>query len=277
MIKNRIKIESKDTDGKKVTVYVTRPTREENSKAQMLASKVFREAISSGALVRVALEKLLIDQGIWSEEKQQQVDKIDKEIVEKLTKLKGGGIKLSNAKQLAIDIRLLRLRKNGIMAERNSHDEYTAEAQSDNAKFDYLASVCIKNEKGEPFFNSIEEYRANGEQPFVFQAASKLAGMLYGIDDNWEANLPENKFLKEYEFINEDLRLVDGEGRYVTTDGRLIDDNFRYIDEDGNFVDYDGNPVDEDGLPLIESKPFLDDQGNPIVKDKPKRRTKKTE
>jgi hypothetical protein len=95
--------------------------------------------------------------------------------------------------------------------------------------------------------------------------------MLYGLDQDWEAKLPENKFLKEYEFVDDKLRLVNKEGHYITTDGKRVDENFRYIDEEGNFVDEDGNRIDEDGLPVVESKPFLDDEtGKPIVKEKKK-------
>lgn len=272
MAKNRIKIESKDLDGNDIAVYITRPTKEESGQAQIVASKVFKEAMVSGALVRTTLENLLRKQGIWDDEKQAEVDKIDEEVKELLLKLKAGGIKLTEARQIGIDIRLARLRKNAIMSTRNEHDEYTAEAQSENAKFDYLASVCIKNEEGEPIFEDVEAYRDAGEQPYVIECAGKLAGMLYGLDENWESSLPENQFLQKYGFVDEDLRLVNKEGKYVTTDGRLIDNDFRYINEAGEYVDYDGNRIDEDGLPIVESQPFLDDDGNPIVDEEPKKR-----
>lgn len=264
MANNRIKVDSKDKQGKKTSVYVTRPTKEENSKSQIVANKVFKDALMNGALVRKVLEKWLEDQGIWNQDKQKEVDDIDDEIRENLIKLKKGGIKLSEAKQVAIDIRMARVRKNQLMMERNSYDEYTAEALSDNAKFDYLASVCIKDKNGEPYFESVEDYQQNGDQPFAIEAAGKLAAMVYGLDDDWESNLPENQFLSKYKFVNDDLRLVDKDGRYVTTDGKLIDSNFRYIDEQNNYVDYEGNRVDEDGLPIVESSPFLDDDGKPV-------------
>ena len=40
-------------------------------------------------------------------------------------------------------------------------------------------------------------------QPFVLESSSELANMLYGLDPNYEKNLEENKFLKEFEFVNE--------------------------------------------------------------------------
>jgi hypothetical protein len=264
MAKNRIKIEAKDKEGKDIVVYVTRPSRDDNAQAQIVASKVFRDAALNGSLVRKTLEDLLIKQGIWNAEKQARADKIDDEIREKLIKLKSGGIKLNDARDLAVDVRIARMNKSILLSEKNAHDEFTAESQSENAKFDYLASVCIKDEEGKSIFKDIEEYKEKADEPYVSEAAAKLAAMLYGLDDEWEANLPENKFLRKFEFVDEDLRLVNKDGRHVTKDGKLIDSDFRYINEEGEYVDVDGKRIDKDGLPVVEFSPFLDDDGNPL-------------
>jgi hypothetical protein len=267
MAKNRIKVESKDKDGNDVVVYVMRPNKDDNARAQIIASKVFKDAVLNGALVRKALEDVLVNQGIWNSEKQSKVDKVDEEIRDKLTKLKSGGIKLSEARDLAIDIRIARMNRSLLLSERNAHDEFTAESQSESAKFDFLCSVCIKNEKGENIFKDVDEYKEMADEPYVSVAAAKLAGLTYGLDDDWENNLPENKFLSKFKFVDNDLRLVNKDGKHVTKDGKLIDNDFRYINEDGEFVDIDGNKIDKDGLPVVEFSPFLDDEGNPIVDD----------
>jgi len=264
-IKNRIKIESKDSDGKDVVVYVVRPSRDDSAQAQILASKVFKDAVLNGALVRTTLEDVLMKQGIWSSEKQAKVDKVDEEIRKNLIKLKAGGIKLSEARDIAVEVRIARMNRSLLLSEKNAHDEFTADAQSESAKFDYLCSTCIKDEEGKSVFKDIDDYKTRADEPFAAAAAAKLAAMTYGLDDNWESNLPENKFLQQYEFVDENLRLVNKEGKYVTKDGKLIDNDFRYINEEGEFIDIDGNRIDKDGLPVVEFSPFLDDDGNPIV------------
>jgi hypothetical protein len=88
---------------------------------------------------------------------------------------------------------------------------------------------------------------------------------MYGLDNNYEKSLPENKFLKKYKFVDDNLRLVNKDGHFVNEDGKLIDENGRFVDENGNFVDRDGNRVDADGEYVVDSKPFLDDEGNPVV------------
>ena len=265
MAKNRTKIEGKNKDGQDIIVYATRPTRDDNARAQIVASKVFKDAVLNEALVRKTLDDVLIKQGIWNNEKQSKVDKLDDEVREKLTKLKAGGIKLTEARELAIEVRIARINRSTLVSERNAHDEFTAEAQSENAKFDFLVVACIKNENGEPIFKDIEDYKDKSEEPYVIAAASKLASMLYGLDDSWEANLPENQFLQKFEFVDKDLRLINKEGKHVTKDGKLIDNDFRYINEQGEYVDIDGKRIDKDGLPVVEFSPFLDDNGNPIV------------
>lgn len=263
MAKNRIKIESKDHDGNDVVLYATRPTAPETADAQMVSNKAFKDALFAGAMVRKTLEEELKQQGIWNEEKQKQLDEYNDSIRKNLVKLKKGGVKLKEARDLAIQVRISRMEALSLQAERNEYDSYTAEAQAENAKIDYLVSVCLKNEIGEPYFKDVEEYRKNSDQPFVIEAANKLVTMIYGVDDNWESELPENKFLLKYNFVDDSLRLVE-DGHYVTVDGKKINENFQYVDDEGNITDADGNRIDEDGLPIVESQPFLDDDGNPV-------------
>jgi hypothetical protein len=264
MAKNRIEVVGKNKEGEEITVYVVRPDRNNNAQAQILASKVFKDAVLNGALVRKVLEDVLIKLGVWNSEKQGKADALDAEIREKLIKLKSGGIKLTDARELAIEIRIARMNKSILVSEKNAHDEFTAESQSENAKFDYLVSVCIKDDEGKPIFTDIEDYKEKSDEPYIAEAATKLASMLYGLDDSWEANLPENTFLQKYDFVDKDLRLINKEGKHVTKDGKLIDNDFRYINTEGEYVDVDGNRIDKDGLPTVLFSPFLDDDGKPI-------------
>jgi hypothetical protein len=49
-----------------------------------------------------------------------------------------------------------------------------------------------------------------------------------------------------------------------------VDENGRFIDEAGAFVDKFGNRVDNEGDYVFETKPFLDDDGNPVILDEDK-------
>jgi hypothetical protein len=128
----------------------------------------------------------------------------------------------------------------------------------------------VYNDTKEPYFKNMEEYLNRATEQVSLLGAQNLANMLYGLDNDYETNLPENKFLKKYKFVDEKLRLVDKKGRLIDAEGRLVDDNGRFIDEQGNFVDKFGNKVDEEGEYVVDTQPFLDDEGNPVILDEDK-------
>jgi hypothetical protein len=155
-----------------------------------------------------------------------------------------------------------------LISVRTSLDNHSAEGQADNARFNYLVSVCVVyNDTKQPYFRDMEDYLNRAGESIALLGAQNLANMLYGLDNDYENGLPENKFLKKYHFVDDKLRLIDKKGRLIDVDGRLIDESGRFIDEEGNFVDKYGNRVNLEGDYVVETKPFLDDNGNPILLD----------
>lgn len=264
--KKRETVESEDSNGNKVTVVVRPPTAKDKNGAQLQYLKSFRQALENGAILKQKLDDHLKEQGVWDEAKQKEYEKVLTTINEGERKLQKGGIKLEEAKALAFSMKQARLEFRALIAERSVMDANTAESQADNASFDYLASVCIiDSSKGQPIFNSLEDYQDNGDEPYVAAAAGKLAEKLYKLDPNYDKGLPENEFLVKYKFADEELRLINKDGGFVDDEGRLVNEDGRFIDEEGNFVDAEGNPVTEDGKYNDEFSPFLDDDGNPIA------------
>ena len=148
MVKNRMKAESKDKDGNSIILYVKKPDRKVYQKAQAVSNRTFRDALDGGAILRSELDSYMRKRGLWDSEKQETLDKINKEIEDGLLKLKTGGIKLSEARSIAIKIRGDRMRRTFLMAQRNQLDDYSAESQSENERFDFLISECTLNEEG---------------------------------------------------------------------------------------------------------------------------------
>ena len=129
-----------------------------------------------------------------------------------------------------------------------SLEENTAEALADNARFDFLVAHCTFHENGETVYKDMKDYNSKSSDEVAFAAASELATMMYSIDSDFEKNLPENKWLKNKELVNEDLALVNKDGKRVDLEGRIIDENGYYLDDKGNRVDKQGNPLSEDGF-----------------------------
>ena len=250
---------------KEVELAVLRPNASQAKDAQLAYNSAFADAVKSGALLRAKLENVLVEQGVWSEEKQEKNDELIKSINEGEQKLAKGGIKLAEAKGLALEMRRHRAELRTLISERTDYESNTAEGQAENARFNSLVSSCtVYNDTGKAVFKNMDDYLNRSTEEAAAQAAGTFANMMYGLDDDYEKNLPENSFLKSYKFVDEDLRLVNKDGQLVDLEGRLVNEEGRYVDADGNFIDVDGNPVSEEGDYKFEFTPFLDDDGNPV-------------
>jgi hypothetical protein len=256
---------SVNIDGKKIDLEIQAATLKDQRESQKVYNQAFSDAIKSGSIVRAKLDDLLKDQGLWDDNKEIQFKTLQKQILDNEKKLAKGGIPLNAAKNIALKIYSFRQELRNLISVKTELDTHTAEGQADNARFNYLVSACVvyKNTSNK-YFTNYEDYLNRAGEEVAVTAAQKLASMMYGLDNDFEKKLPENKFLLKYNFVNEDLQLVDDKGRLVDSDGRLIDKNGRFINEDGKFVDQDGNLVDEKGDWLVDFEPFLDDDGKPI-------------
>lgn len=260
-----------NVNGKDTTFLVRSPSLQDQREATKIYNQTFSEALKARAVVRAKLDDILVEQGLWDATKQAQFTKYQSDILDGEKKLAKGGISLSEAKNIALDMRRNRAELRDLIAVKTNLDTHTAEGQADNARFNYLVSVCtVYNDSKEQYFKSYEEYLNRSSDPVSILAAQNLAGMLYGLENDYEEKLPENKFLKQYKFVDEKLRLVNKEGKLVDDKGRLVDENGRFINEKGQFIDKDGNLVDVDGDYVVDFKPFLDDEGKPVVLDENK-------
>ncbi len=271
-------------DGKMVEkeFYLRKPSIDDYNEAEKVGNTTFNEALKSGAFLRLKLEEIMREQGLWNDEKQQELIVAQTEILTFEQKLAKGGFNINDAKKVALKIRELREDMKDLISDRASLDNHSAEGKASNAKFSYLLSVCmVYNDTKEPYFKSVEDYLMRNNEEVSIEATRKFASTYYGVDENYEEQLLENKFLIDYGFVDESLRLINRDGELVDDEGRLLDEDGRFIDGKGNFIDKDGNIVTDDGEYKNMEVPFTDDDGNvvvPISKEKKeiKKKTKKS-
>lgn len=258
-------------DGKEIELCVVRPNVKQRQEGQKVYNKAFRDAVESGAILRQKVNSVMREQNLWDDNKEAEYRKLLEKINQGERRIKSGGIKLTEAKQVALEMRKDRAELRSLTSERSGLDSNTAEGQADNAQFNYWVSACtVYSDTGKPYFNSYEDYMNRDNDPATGQAAGNLALMLYNLDPDYEKKLPENDFLKKYKFVDEELHLVDKQGRRVDSEGRLVNKDGRYINEAGELIDVDGNRVDENGDYVLEFSPFLDDEGKPIQEESKK-------
>ncbi len=244
------KVQKKEVVVDGVTYVVCRPNARQNSEATLESAKAFNEALQKGALVKVKIRELMKTQGIWNEETDAEVkDLQDKLYKAEQTLVKGAksGLNKKQARDLALDMRGWRNRLLELRLIETDYDSKTAESFAENAKFDYLVSVCTFKENGDRVFSSLEDYRNKADEEYASKCASTLAEIVYGSVSDFGKDLPENLFLKNYGFVNDKGRLVNAEGKLVDTEGNLINEEGFYVDAEGRKIDKNGNLLDENG------------------------------
>ena len=267
-IEKRVEVERES--GETVVIIVKRPNNKISTTAQRRGALAWTTCIKEGVMTKHELDKFMKDRGIWSSDKDDEQKKILKNIsdLEKKLYIGKGQLKLSKAKELAIEMRRERLKLRDLLAEKIGLEINTAEALSENAKFDYIVSECTFYENGQRVYSNMEDYDQKADDELAFAAATGLAEMLYAVDKDFESKLPENKFLKRFDYVDEDLSLIDTDGHTIDTKGNRIDKTGRYLDEEGEPVDVDGNPLDDDGA-YVPQLTYIDDDGNPVNPDGP--------
>jgi hypothetical protein len=259
-----VKIDDKDTEFK-----VRRPTSAEQRESEKVYRRIFRESLQNGDFVRAKLDDELRRQGLWDDKKQAEHDLLMRKMSDNRKLLLKGGMKLSDAKNVALSIIDDRNKLLELLLIRNQLDALTAEAQAENAKFNYLVACCVVyNTTNKPFFKNLDEYLEKADSEVAIKGATSLMKLLMEIDEDQEKNSVESKFLRKWKFVDDEGRLVNKDGHFVDREGRLINDKGHYVDENGKRVDKDGNPVDDNGQWIFKEEPFLDDEGNPIVEEK---------
>lgn len=258
-------------DGKDVEFAVVRPNQKVKEKAQLAFNRAFRQAVTPedgkpGALVRSKVDSVMREQKLWDDAKQARYDEVYARLLDGEKRLARGGGTMVSAKAAALQMLKDRRELASMSRDRNDLDKVTAEAQAENARFNFLISACtVYNETGQPFYKDVEDYFAREEDPVAEQAAKVLGEMIYNLDENFESKLPENVFMLKYKLVDEKLRFINKDGKLTDVEGRLVNEEGRYVNEQGERVDRDGNRLDDEGNYLFDFVPFTDEDGNPIV------------
>jgi hypothetical protein len=268
------KVEVGEGDDKREVEFVVKmPNNDILKRADRHKSKVWNDAMQDGVLTKKELTVVMEKRGIWNEAKGEEEKAITDEIVRLEKRLYHGDgkkkPKLSEGRNIAVDIRRQRIKLRNLLADKISMEENTADSLADNARFDFLVAHCTYQKGGQqPYYQSFQDYDSRSTDEVAFTAASVLGEMIYNMDSSFEKRLPENMFLLKYDLVNEDLSLIDPNSpeELIDTEGRRIDKDGYYLDDEGHRIDRDGNALTEDG------NYELVDYDNDLVIKKPSRK-----
>jgi hypothetical protein len=250
--RKEVEVKFEDKGKASIKIYVEKPNNDVVKRADRCRAKAWNECIMDGIVTKKELSTLMKQRGIWSEKKEDEQETISTEInrLEQKLYLECGKreSKKEEGKKLAIDIRKKRNELRELISERMSLEENTAESLADNSRFDFLVAHCTFHENGEKVYKDMEDYNSKSADEIAFTAASELATIMYALDSDFEKNLPENKWLKNRELVNDELALVNKDNKRVDVEGRIIDENGYYLDEQGERVDKSGHRLSKDGF-----------------------------
>lgn len=242
-----------DVDGKS---YFIKVTPRDTNEAKKVHNSAFRKALEGGAFLRKALMNYMNEQGVWSEAKEKQYQNLIKQIHDIEFRLSSGKMKISEGRKLAIELAKVRGEFRSLIAERNDMEANTAEGQADNARFNFLVSRCVYDyDSQKPVYSSLDDYIDNSDSDLATQLATKFANYMYGVDENYDDSLVENKFLKRFNLIDESGRFIDKDGQFIDVEGNRLDADGYRLDAEGNRIDINGHRLDVS----IDTAEFIED------------------
>lgn len=252
-----------NAEGKNLNLEFKKPDYNDFDEAEKAYStkiaSLVRQSGKNKLLLRVELDTYLKSIGVWTKEDETNVTNLQKEIENRIKKLSRGGMKLkSEARELAISIMDLRKEIVKIMQKRQIFDDSTIESMAEAEKTDYLIYSCVLfPDTHNRYWESFEDMK-NDKTSEAYRKASVLAmKLIYGVDPEFEKNLPEIKWLQKYKFVDEHLDYIDrNTGQKVDRSGNPV----KSIEEDINsqLQTIAGN--------IDEEEPFIDDEtGEKVV------------
>jgi hypothetical protein len=256
-----------NSEEKTIELAIKKPSAQEGIEGQRVYSKEWADALKRGAPLRAQVDNLLVDRGLWSEEKEKELKELAKSLQKDCDILTKGGIKLSEAKKIALGARTKRFAFNKLAMEKSILDNGTVEGQAEIARLNYLISVCtVYKHSNKPYYESVADFYNRSNEKVASEATTAYMSFAYNINSDYEKDYPENKFLIKHKIINDKLQLLNENGKAVDEEGKLVNEFGQWVDDNGNLINANGDLVKEDGSLKVESEPvFLDDNENPIL------------
>ena len=249
--------------------YVIRPANAQASvEAQKVYNKTFKRAIEEGAILKKSLEDHMRRQGLWDDAKQEEYELLIKKSADIEYKIKTGQYKkASEVRDKSIELKRIRSELSSLLMVRNSMDSNTADGQADNERFFYLITACVYDyETQKPVYTSLDDYHEKADTELAVKCASEFTNFAYGLEENFEDKLIENKLLKKLGLLNDKGQLTNKQGQRVDLEGNLLNEEGARIDKEGNRIDINNNPVIDDSV--IDTLEFEDDLGESEVEEK---------
>lgn len=262
---------SVEIDGKPIGLVVVKPTRKDEQDAEEEKARVYTKLFREKALIAAEVEKAARERNLWDDNRQTNLESISK-FLQESEKVVSGRVKgttKSEGRKVAIEMRKKRNEQVAIQRDRSALSNQTAESKSENAKFNFVMSRCVRySETNKPYYKDVDDMFSRESDPAFDKAFKGMMRVYMDMDPDWQKDLPENKFLLKYNYCNDELLLIDPvTKKLVDEDGKFINDQGRWVNEEGHLINANGELVDEDGNIQGETFEFLEDSEPKEIKE----------
>lgn len=256
MQKTKESFVTKDENDKELNITVVFPTNKNLQDAQMIYNIKMADLIRRGELLsRNQLDGYLNKLDLWTTEDQLLFIKMQKELREMEKILITSNIETPEGKKIAIEMRTKREIMLSIYSKRSQFDETTMESVAEQHRFNFLITKCaIDTITGACVYKNIDDFIDKQNEQYSIDIAKILAAFVFGYKKDFAKQLPENRWLKNNNLINDDGAFIDKDGNLIDASGRKIDKSGRFIDNKGNYIDIEGNPVDTNGEFIVKTE-----------------------
>jgi hypothetical protein len=244
--------------------YAVRPTRRDTQDAEIERKRVFTDMLRKRLLLNKDVDAVAREQKYWDDGREEEFRRLATELRDLTDVFQGRvqGTTKAAARAAAIRVRQLRAEMSQLDADRSALYQQTAEAAASDAEFNFLLARCIRDAAGKPVYKDVDDMLSRTDDPVFGPAFNAFLKVHLGFDKLEEARKrPENQFLLQHGYCDEELRLIDPATKtFVDADGRPVDKFGRPLNADGLPVDDRGRVVDDEGRPVGPTYPFVDDE-----------------
>lgn len=158
------------------------PDLETRQLADAIYERSYNRAIEEGLLPLEKLENLIAERGIYTEQDQQQVDRLRSQL-EAQTVLLSKTVKVkANRDRISNKISDLKNQIAEILNKKHSRLILSAESKSEEAKNQYLCWACVFKSDGSHLWLTYEDYSLDTDLHFKSEVLSRFVDFLSGLD-----------------------------------------------------------------------------------------------
>lgn len=156
-----------NSDNEVMKFSVRKPTNKEIEDSDVEYSKAFFKALQKGLPTRMVLGKVLNASGSWTQDNDNEIEELERQISLLLTK----DVKGKEKKSVEEKVSELEDKANNLRRMRNSYFSHCAESVASDAQRDYLVSCTTEYaESGERVWKDYEDFSKEEDGAILFRA-----------------------------------------------------------------------------------------------------------